>query len=194
MPPLRIRFRPHRISTLHVDIENRPLAYLGHDFTTAEITAIAVSWADGDPVIVWLLGRDDPRQMLVEFASMYDAADIITGHYILRHDLPIINGAMLEHGLPPLKPTWVSDTKLHLAKRHGLSASQENLAATFGLAEGKEHMNNWQWREANRLTSEGLRLTETRVRHDVQQHKALRAKLLELGMLGHPKPWRSLGR
>jgi hypothetical protein len=31
---------------LDFDIENRPLTYLGSDFTTAEVTAIAWAWTD----------------------------------------------------------------------------------------------------------------------------------------------------
>src|SRR5690348_4789906 len=82
---------------LDFDIENRPLSYLGMDFTTSEITAIACKWIDqpGSPtstVTSWLLGEDDPIRMLEQFSEVYAAADLVTGHYIRNHDLPIING------------------------------------------------------------------------------------------------------
>lgn len=175
---------------LDFDIENRPLAYLGSDYTTAEITAIAAAFVDSpSEVSVWLLGRDDPGAMLDGFRAMYDVADIVTGHFIRGHDLPVINGAMLERGRPPLGQKRVQDTKTDLVKRKYISASQENLAGMLGLAAPKVHMSNPMWREANRLTPKGLRLTEARVVADVHQHMALRKRLVELGALGPTSIW-----
>jgi hypothetical protein len=177
---------------LDIDLENRPLSYLGQDYTTAEITAIACCW-HGRPerMRCWLLGRDTPIGMLEGFREYYDQADMVTGHYIRMHDLPIINGAMIEHGLPPLMEKLTCDTKLDLVKKgQSFSASQENLAAMFGITAPKVHMNTPMWREANRLTPEGLRLTKERVTGDVLQHMALREVLVERGLLGDPKVWK----
>jgi hypothetical protein len=176
---------------LDVDIENRPLAYLGNDYTTAEITAIAVCWVD-DPSSIWcwLLGRDPAVMMLFEFRGLYEQADMVTGHYIRKHDLPILNGAMMEAGFQPLPEKLTSDTKLDLVKRKDLSASQENLSAMLGIPEGKAHMSNAMWREANRLTPEGLKLTAQRAMGDVLQHMAMRKKLIERNLLGPPRMWR----
>lgn len=184
--------RRKRLRILDFDIENRPLAYLGADFTTAEITAIAAGWAaDGAQSIqAWLLGEVDPVEMLERFRALYDEADLVTGHYILMHDLPVINGAMLEYGLPPLAEKLVSDTKVHLVNRRHMSASQENLSAMLGVPAVKIHMSNAAWREANRLTPAGLTLTHTRVVGDVVQHLALRRALIERGYLGAPTVWR----
>src|SRR5262249_41684765 len=104
---------------LDFDIENRPLTYLGGDFTTAEITAIACGWADrpDDYIACFLLyaaTEPNAKSMLKSFRVHYDRADIVTGHYIRKHDLPIINGAMTELGLPPLGPKLTIDTKLDL--------------------------------------------------------------------------------
>ena len=99
---MKIRVAPGRTpSVLDFDIENRPLAYLGPDFTTGEITAIAVSWIPGITE-VRLLGETSLPEMLSWFLSFYDAADLVTGHYILGHDLPVINGALLEQSMKPL--------------------------------------------------------------------------------------------
>src|SRR5690242_14257247 len=97
-----VEFKPLRV--LDFDIENRPLAYLGMDFTSAEITAIAAGWTDEKAVHVWALGDVDLADILLGFKAMYDEADIVTGHYIRNHDLPIINGALMELGLPGLGP------------------------------------------------------------------------------------------
>ncbi len=181
-----------KLRILDFDIENRPLSYLGHDYTTAEITAIA--WCfDGEPKTLRcvLLGRDHPRTMLEDFRATYNAADMVTGHYIRMHDLPIINGAMVELGLDPLEAKMTCDTKLDLIKKGPVfSASQENLCAMLGLAKPKIHMNTVMWREANRLTDAGLVLAAKRAIGDVIQHMALRRELVKRNLLGPPKIWR----
>jgi len=176
---------------LDFDIENRPLAYLGDDYTTAEITAVAWCWV-GQPETLTsrTLGDYKLRTILIEFVARYNVADIVTGHYIRGHDLPVINGALLELGLPPLGQKMTSDTKLDLVARKYVSASQENLGEMFGISAAKVHMSNTAWREANRLTKRGRAMTRERVEDDVKQHMALRAVLLERGLLGAPKVWR----
>jgi len=174
---------------LSFDIENRPLTYLGSDFTTAEVTAIAASWAGEKKVHCWALGEVTGEEMLLGFLGLYQACDGATGHYIRRHDLPIINGALLELGLPLLTAKLTCDTKMDLVRRKDLSASQESLGEMYGLSHPKEHMSQPAWRKANRLTPEGIRETRRRVIGDVKQHKALRNALLNAGALGPPKVW-----
>jgi hypothetical protein len=184
---------------LDFDIENRPLTYLGSDFTTAEVTAIAMAWdfpgdrykgEDVFSVFSVLLGQDSPEDILQTFVAQYNAADIVTGHYIRKHDLPIINGALTELGMAPLAPKMTIDTKLDLIRFSGVSKSQESLAGMFGVAAPKVHMTQADWREANRLTPEGLAKTRERVEGDVRQHMQLRAELTKRGMLRAPRVWR----
>lgn len=180
-----------KLRILDFDIENRPLAYLGQDFTTSEITAIAACFV-GEPKSMqcWLLGRDHPIQMLEMFREMYNAADMVTGHYIRMHDLPKLNGALIENGHDPLEDKLSCDTKLDLV-RHGneISASQENLCTMLGIPAPKAHMSNAMWREANRLTPRGLRLTAARAIGDVVQHMLLRRALIKRSLLGPPRVW-----
>ena len=181
-----------KLRILDFDIENRPLSYLGGDFTTSEITAIAACWV-GEPKSMqcWLLGRHHARETFEGFVKRYNAADMVTGHYIRMHDLPKINGAMVEIGMPPLMDKLTCDTKLDLVKHGGeISASQENLCAMLGLVAPKIKMNTVMWREANRLTNEGLKLTAQRAMGDVIQHMALRLALVERNLLKPPKVWR----
>ena len=175
---------------LDFDIENRPLSYLGMDFTTAEITAIAASFEGEDTIHTFLLGEMSGLDMLDGFRELYDAADIVTGHYIRRHDLPILNGALLEVERPPLAPILASDTKTDLKIGKGISYSQENLSEMLGLPAPKVQMNTPKWREANRLTPEGIALTRTRVEGDIMQHKLLRQALLQAGVLNPPTLWK----
>lgn len=181
----------HRLNVLDFDIENRPLSYWVPDKPTAEITAIASCW-HGEPksMVVHLLGQDSPVAILKNFVARYNDADIVTGHYIRRHDLPIINGALLEYGLPKLQPKMTIDTRLDMYKKGDIPATQEYLSELLGIDLPKVHMTQVQWREANRLTLAGLQATFNRVTGDVLQHMALRVKMSELGLLSAPKVWK----
>jgi hypothetical protein len=52
-------------------------------------------------------------------------------------------------------------------------------------------MNQSKWREANRLTPEGLKEVRQRVTGDVIQHIEMRQKLLDGGYLAPATVWRS---
>jgi hypothetical protein len=190
--PLRITVPSRPMRVLDVDIENRPLSYLGSDFTTGEVTAVAWAWVDRpEDVTVYLLGEAERADIVRAFVRVYEQADLVTGHYVKGHDLPMLNGALMELGLPLLQDKLVQDTKLDLPKIKGLSLSQESLAAMFRLDHQKQSMNQAQWRAANRLTPEGLAEVRRRVVGDVQQHIELRAELLERDYLGPPAVWKS---
>lgn len=190
---------------LSFDIENRPLSYWTPDRPSAEITAIAWSFVGESQVRCALLGDragysddlysratvyDAVPGILEEFVEAYNAADIVTGHYIRRHDLPIINGALIENGLPILEQKLTSDTKLDLVRKADLPVSQEALTAYLEIKAPKIHMTQHDWRDANRLTETGLARTYKRVVGDIKQHKAMRAELLRRGLLKSPKVWR----
>ena len=189
---MKVRTGPSVVKgrVLDFDIENRPLSYWVPDRPSAEITAIASCWVD-DPnsMEVWLLGVDDPKEMLLKFVERYNEASLVTGHYIRRHDLPIINGALIEHRLPTLGPKMVQDTKVDLVRESDLPVSQESLAYIMGVRSRKEHMTQPMWREANRLTPKGLELTYIRVTKDVKQHMRMRKQLLKADYLKHPRVW-----
>lgn len=180
-----------RLKILHFDTESRPLSWISSDYVTSELTAIAAGWADDEKIFSWVLGLHSPFHMHSMFEYLWMKADIVTGHYIRKHDLPRINSDRFELGLKPLSPRFVQDTCSDLHKFQGNSKSQENLCEMFGLEEEKYHMNQIKWRKANRLEREGLRLTRERVEGDVAQHKALRGELLRRGMLKPPKLWKS---
>lgn len=188
-PVVRVPARAARV--LDFDLENRPLSYLGSDFTTAEVTAIAWAWAGSGRVTVRLLGDHTLPDILAEFVEVYQQADMVTGHYITGHDLPMLNGALMECRMAPLPDKLVSDTKTHLIRSKGLSLSQESLGAMFRLDHQKVQMNQSKWRAANRLTKAGLAEVRQRVTGDVRQHMDLRNELLAAGYLAAPQMWRS---
>jgi hypothetical protein len=177
---------------LDFDLECRPLSWYGGEWVTREITAIGCRFLDRKTGRCWLLGRDDPREMLEEFVTdFYNTSDVVTGHYIRGYDLPTLNGALIDHGLPVLGDKLSQDTKMDLVKIDGLSKSQENLGALLGLAAPKVQMDQQKWRQANRLTPGGIAEARRRVLGDVEQHIELRQRLLEMGLLGPPRLWTS---
>src|SRR4030095_3510960 len=75
------KLRPYRV--LDFDLENRPLNYVGDDFTFSEITAIAWKFIGGPgPIDCLCLGEVPFRTMLLGFVAAYVQADLVTGHNI----------------------------------------------------------------------------------------------------------------
>lgn len=190
--------RPLRV--LDFDIENRPLTYWQPDRPTADITSIAWMWVgEHDTLTARVLGEVPTRRILQDFVKAYDEADMVTGHFIRRHDLPIINGMLYEEGLPLLSDKLTSDTKLDMFTKADIPATQEyllELLATkcpLGIALEKFHMTQPMWREANRLTKRGVELTRRRATTDVHAHSHMRQDMLDRGWLARPRMWRSGG-
>jgi hypothetical protein len=194
---------------LDIDSECMPDAYLGGDFTTRRVTGIAWQFIGEDQMNVALLkryevvGRGKNRRvldtdadfhipMLVAFREAYNAADVVTGHNIIRHDLPIINGLSIYYGMGALPDKLASDTLSH-APRVGyvFSRSQEVFGDVQGVAADKFHMNNAMWKRANTLDPEQVALTEERVTSDVTMHIEFRASLVRDGLLDRPTMWSS---
>jgi hypothetical protein len=189
-----------KLRILDFDIENRPLTYWVPDRPTADITSIAWMWrGEHDSLTVRALGEVSQRKMLQDFVKAYDEAGLVTGHYIRRHDLPIINGALYEHGLPLLSDKLTSDTKLDMFTKADLPATQEYLlellgtTCPLGIPLVKYHMTQPMWREANRLTKKGIELTKTRATTDVHAHSHMRDDMLARGWLSAPRMWYSGG-
>jgi hypothetical protein len=190
-----------RVRILDFDCECRPLSWYGGDWVTKEITAIGWKfigerYSIRTSLLVLEPVRDyydltNLRRVVEPFVEAYNAADIVTGHFIRGFDLPLINGTLMELGLPLLEDKLTQDTKLDLRKASGLSKSQENLGAMFELKHPKIPMDQAKWRSANRLTPAGIALTHRRVVGDVRQHIELRQRMLDLGLLGPPKAWSS---
>jgi hypothetical protein len=208
-----------KLAILDFDIENRPLSYWVPDRPSAEVTSI--SWmfgGDHDSLAVvglappcWHKGHevhcpDMPANLLSmgplleEFRAVYDRADIVTGHYILMHDLPIINAMLYEQRMPLLDDKRASDTKVHMFSKKDLPATQEfllellDVRCPLGITLEKFHMTQPKWREANRLSREGTALTQRRVTSDVHAHWHMREAMLDHGWLSPSAIWRSGGQ
>lgn len=179
------------LKILDFDTECRPMHY-SEWRPESQITAIAWSWIGSALVDSVVLAQDEWNEtaMLEVFLEAYDAADMVTGHYIRRHDLPLLNDHSLRLLAGPIKSKMVQDTMTDMTSVKSLGKSQDNLAVTLGVAETKHHMTGADWRLANSLVPDGQDLARKRVTMDVEQHKAIRAELLAMGALGTPEVWR----
>lgn len=187
-----------KFTVLDFDCECRPLAWFGGDFVTKQPTAIAwkVIGSRGRPSVA-VIGESDRSSrvleeeavMLESFRAAYDAADMVTGHFIVGFDLPLVNGAMIRLGLPPLQPKLAEDTKLDLHRAQGISKSMENLSAMFEAKTQKYGMDTAKWARANMLLPDGIELAKRRVTTDVIEHIELRNTLVERGLLRAPRRW-----
>lgn len=188
---------PRTARILDFDSECMPDGYLGNDYTTSRLTAIAARFV-GEPLMWCYCIRasrrhtlaEQSREMLAEFVALYNQADMVTGHNIRRHDLPMISASCVYFGLPPLKAKKTSDTLLDFHKSGRIfSRSQENLGEMLEVLDDKYHMNASRWKVANTL--EDVTLTRERVRSDVDMHIQVReAMLARPGLLKAPKMWR----
>ena len=97
-------------------------------------------------------------------------------------------------GLLTLGPKLTSDTKLDMVRKGDIPGTQEFLIETLGVDTEKYHMTQTKWRDANRLTKQGIEQARKRVSSDVIGHMQMRAEMLRRGLLGAPRVWRPVSR
>lgn len=186
-----LRKRSNPIRVLDFDLESRPLGWITSDYVHSEITVAAWAWIGEAPQAKALTKDERSRlPMLRALRKAYDEADMVVGHYIRGFDLPLLNAMLVEQGEPPLAQKLTQDTKNDLPSMNGISKSQKNLAQMFGVTEEKVDMSVPAWRHANRLTKDGVEKALDRAMYDVAQNIALRAVLIERGLLRPPRVWR----
>jgi hypothetical protein len=192
-----------RTRLLCFDLESRPSAFWFDGATTAEITAFGWKWADEKKVRTLLLQADgsfldDLGERVhgdvayTRFRAELASAGLVYGHNIRQFDLPMLNGGLLRRELPTLPRLLTTDTLKDYPRRKDMSASLENLAKVHGVSRSlgaKKHMSVFDWEQANRLTSDGVREARERVASDVLLQEGLRARLLERGLLAAPRMW-----
>jgi DNA polymerase elongation subunit (family B) len=175
---------------LDFDTECRPMHY--SEFRDeSQITAIAWGWVGEKRIDCAVLAQDlcNEQEMLAEFLEVYREADLVTGHYIAKHDLPLITDHCMRFGWALPASKLVQDTRTLLPRVRGLGLSQENLATLYRLDQKKHHMNGRKWALANTLSEEGREEARVRVVADVRQHKPLRQELVDRRYLRPPARW-----
>jgi hypothetical protein len=184
--------KPRSWRSLVFDIENRPLSYWYDGHPTAEVTAIAWKWLDEESVEVRLLDgvASQAQGILADFRVAYEEADVVIGHNIRRHDLPLLNGAYVEHGLDPLPARRTIDTLRDLARWKDVPRSLEYLADWLDCPYAKPSLSQHVWRQANRLLPEGLAVVAHRCEMDVLATEWCYRELLSRGLIVRaPRIW-----
>lgn len=184
---------------------NSTLSYLDFDIETVAAGFADPQWVP-NTVIAWacsVVGSGEIRVKALPVAYWHDnatrrrfleplldaigEANVLTGHNIIRFDLPVLNAECMRLMLPTLKPTLVQDT-IKFPKSKGFKKGQDNLGVLFGIEQHK-HALNWQeWQHA--YGEYDLATVKDRVRTDVVMHMELREALREQDLLQTPKLWR----
>lgn len=154
------------------------------------VTAWAYSWGDDVeakalPVRHMFNVRYRAR-FLRPLLDAINAADMLTGHNILRFDLPVLNGEAAKLGLGPLPARLVSDT-IRIGRAR-VKKGQDVMAHMFGVTDEKLPLNWAEWQAA--YSEPTLETVLDRVKGDVVQHMALRAAQRDRGWLRPPTMWR----
>jgi DNA polymerase elongation subunit (family B) len=178
---------------LDFDIETVAAGFADPEWVPQKITCVAWSWIGEDKVEsavcgpAGIFGKPERRaKMLRPLLQALGEADMVTGHNIIRFDLPVIQAEVMRLGLPVLKPLLVQDTiKLHRSK--GFKKGQDNLGRLYRIADEKLAL-DWQaWQDA--YDEDGWQTIRDRAESDVRMHKQLRAALIDLDYLKEPRTW-----
>jgi hypothetical protein len=191
---IRATFRSSQTRILDFDIETRAAGYADPAWVPDDVTCYAWSWVGSDAVQGEVSGPDacfgpyeKQREWLRPLRALLCAADIVTGHNILRFDLRVLNANFMRFGLDPLPPLLVQDT-MRLPRSKGLKKGQDNLGDLLEIPIHKLPLNHQQWDEAYRVP--GWPTVKERCMTDVEQHKLMRAAMLHRGWLSDPVRWR----
>lgn len=180
---------------LDFDIETMAAGFADPEWVPQKVTCIAWSWVGSDDVRVETCGGsrglyEAPqrrRRLLQMFLADYAAADMVTGHNLIRFDLPVLNAECMRLGLRPLAPVRVQDT-IRISRAKGFKKGLDNLAGLVQTYERKLAMDWQQWEDA--YATPGWPVVQDRARSDVVMHKQLRAEMIERGWLKPPVWWR----
>ena len=169
---------PRRRRILDFDIETRAAGFGDPNWVPQEVTAIAWSWCGEEDV--FYSTQLDGEGWMSYFLMAYADADILTGHNILRFDLPVLQADLLRKGYPPLLSRLVQDT-MRIIKTKGFKKGQDNISTLLENPIQKMPLNWQEWDDAYRESD--WRTVIDRVTSDVQGHKILRQRMLERGWL-----------
>lgn len=184
-----------KLSILDLDAETVAAGFADPDWVPQKITCVAWSWIGEEEVHarvctpLGLFGKPELRKkMLIPLLDAIQAADILTGHNLMRFDLPVINSECMRLGLPVLPDKLVQDT-MRVAKSKGFKKGQDNLGRLFGVKAEKMAL-DWQaWQDA--YDQQGWETIIERCKGDIIQHKEIRDKILAQGYLKDLALWES---
>lgn len=166
------------------DLETLAAGFADPNWVPQKITCAAWSWIGEREVHHVITGKDgffNARLRSLRLQPLLDAisaADAVTGHNLIRFDLPVLNAELMRGGAGPLEPIAVQDT-IKLPKAKGFKKGQDNLSSVLGTNAKKKALTWVEWDEA--YETDGWPEVIDRCVSDVKQHKEMRAALLKAG-------------
>lgn len=177
---------------LDFDIETLAAGFADPDWVPQKVTCVSWSWIGSDEVKSITTGKDgffDKKirgKRLAPFFKELAKADIVTGHNLIRFDLPVLNAESILCGLGKLSPVDVQDT-MKLPKTKGLKKGLDNLGIMLSV-EGKKQSMDWaEWDNAYEV--DGWPEVISRCESDVIMHKQIRQAMIDEGILGPIVRW-----
>lgn len=193
-PSSKLRLPPSRPSrVLDFDIETVAAGFADPQWVPNRTVCWAYCWVGENEAKVSALpvkhfyDHDARRRFLEPLFEIIAEADVLTGHNIVRFDLPILNAECLLLGLPTIGTKMVQDT-IKLPKSKGFKKGQDNMAHALGVKEEKMPLSWAQWESA--YNEPDLATIKERCASDVLMHIEMREKMRQAGILGQPKMWR----
>jgi hypothetical protein len=111
----------------------------------------------------------------------------VTGHNIIRFDLPVVNAECLRLNLATLPALRVQDT-MRVPRSKGFKKGQDALGRLLNSQQEKLAL-DWQaWQDA--YDEDGWATVKERAASDVRMHKEIRAEMVARGWLREPVVWR----
>lgn len=191
----KVRDASDKARILDFDVETVAAGFADPDWVPQKITCVAWSWVGSDKVDSricgpeGIFGRPSRRaEMLAPLLEAIAEADMLTGHNILRFDLPVINAECMRLGLEPIREKRVQDT-MRLARAKGFKKGQDNLETLFRTRQQKLALNWQEWQDA--YDEEDWKTIRDRAETDVIGHKQIRQELIERKLLKPPVTWRA---
>jgi len=179
---MRIRVAAGRV--LDFDCENGPGFFWYDGKTTSILHTVACAWVDNPEHVFSWTTKWHPRDGLVvedlsRFRKLVESAGAITGHNILRHDIPLLNSHFDRLDQPRIRFPHAIDTMSFLRDGMGMSRSQENLLAMYDMEQEKMKVPLPVWEKAWRGAKKESAIVVERCRTDVLGHIELYKKLLD---------------
>ncbi len=176
------------------DIETIAAGFADPDWVPQKITCVAWSWIGEEEVEVRVCGATglfgNPKRrarMLKPLLTAINEADMLTGHNIIRFDLPVLNAECLRLGFPSLPAKKVEDT-MRLVRTKGFKKGQDNIGRLLRVPAEKMSL-DWQaWQDA--YDEKGWETIKERCVSDIVQHKMIREEMRLKGWLQPPIIWR----
>lgn len=178
---------------LDFDVETVAAGFADPNWVPQKITCVSWCYVGSDKVESRVCHAEglyyEPEKradMIAELLWHIERADILTGHNIVRFDLPIINAECMRLDLPMPESQRIQDT-IKLPKSKGFKKGLDNLGYLYKIRNQKLPLSWQQWEEA--YAERGWDTIRRRCEVDVVGHKEIRLAQIDRGTL-QTKNWR----